>query len=70
MKAKLLKKLRKRIFIAKRNKEYKVIDVGNGVDSYYSESKWMSYKKALRERREWIIDRALLHKKPKQFLTK
>jgi hypothetical protein len=69
MKAKLLRKLRDRVFIAKRNKEYKVIDVGNGIDDFYRESEWTSYKKAVKKRRNWILNHSnKLYKKPKKFL--
>lgn len=69
MKAKLLKKLRKRFVIQQRNKEYRVIDYLEKSGGVFTTTDWiMSLQEVKRTRRSWILGEAQKYKRPKREL--
>lgn len=65
MKAKLLKKLRKRYILQARNGKYKVFDMKECIGMVYGQTGWIELKEALNIRRKWILEEANRYKKPK-----
>lgn len=69
MKAKLLKKLRKRFVIQQRNREYRVVDYLEKSGGVFTTTDWiMSLQEVKRTRRSWVLEEAQKYKKPKREL--
>ena len=70
MKAKLLKKLRKRFVIEKRNNEYRLLDIGTkseGGGDYY-QTPWFGIRAVIVARRDRILKAAQYYKTAKEYL--
>lgn len=65
MKIELLRKLRKRYLLQKRNGKYKVFDTEECLGTIYNQTEWIDLKDALKIRRIWILKEAIKYKKPK-----
>jgi hypothetical protein len=68
MKAKLLRKLRKRFVIQERNKEYRVFDNSDKTRADYHYHWCTSIFEARKDRRDWIRIEARRYKKPKKIV--
>lgn len=64
MKVKLLKELRKKFIIQKRNNKYRVIDT---TVNYINYPKWTTLKKVLEHRRELILNASKEFECPKVY---